>query len=258
VEAGLNNQGGDQQYWNGNISAIKWKGFGTGSDTEGQRSYKYQYDKSDKLKQATFQAFESAAWSKESNTLNEALAYDANGTIKTLERNHNLRGLSGTTVTSAAEAIDDLSYTYATGSGNRLTKVEDGAIGSAAQAGFVNGASTTTEYTYDVNGSLTADHNKGISGIAYNILGKPSIINFADGRKIEYTYDATGSKLTMKNYLFAGSHNGARRAAMLYSFLGTCKINGTNPFEWLSHVLNVIPTHPVNKLQQLLPNNCKM
>jgi transposase len=61
-----------------------------------------------------------------------------------------------------------------------------------------------------------------------------------------------------KNYLFAGSHNGARRAAMLYSFLGTCKINNVNPFDWLRHVLNVIPTHPVNQLRQLLPNICKM
>ena len=60
-----------------------------------------------------------------------------------------------------------------------------------------------------------------------------------------------------KNYLFAGSHNGARRAAMLYSFLGTCKINNVNPFEWLRHVLNVIPNYPVNKLQELLPNICK-
>jgi transposase len=60
-----------------------------------------------------------------------------------------------------------------------------------------------------------------------------------------------------KNYLFAGSHNGARRAAMLYSFLGTCKINGINPFEWLRHVLNVIPEHPVNRLQELLPQNVK-
>lgn len=61
-----------------------------------------------------------------------------------------------------------------------------------------------------------------------------------------------------KNYLFAGSHNGARKAAMLYSFLGTCKINDVNPFEWLRNVLNVIPNHPVNKLQELLPNFCKM
>ena len=58
-----------------------------------------------------------------------------------------------------------------------------------------------------------------------------------------------------KNYLFAGSHNGARRAAMLYSFLGTCKINNVNPFEWLQDILCKIPTHHVNKLQELLPRN---
>ena len=57
-----------------------------------------------------------------------------------------------------------------------------------------------------------------------------------------------------KNYLFAGSHNGARRAAMLYSLLGTCKINGVNPFEWLREALTRIPDHPVNNLQQLLPH----
>src|SRR5690606_34100216 len=42
-----------------------------------------------------------------------------------------------------------------------------------------------------------------------------------------------------KNYLFAGSHNGAQRAAMLYSFLGTCKINNINPFEWLRLTLGL-------------------
>lgn len=57
-----------------------------------------------------------------------------------------------------------------------------------------------------------------------------------------------------KNYLFAGSHNGARRAAMLYSFLGTCKMNHINPFDWLKDVLIKIPEHPVNKIEQLLPN----
>lgn len=58
-----------------------------------------------------------------------------------------------------------------------------------------------------------------------------------------------------KNYMFAGSHNGARRAAMLYSFLGTCKINKVNPFEWLQDILRRMPSHPVNRLEELLPNN---
>jgi transposase len=60
--------------------------------------------------------------------------------------------------------------------------------------------------------------------------------------------------LGRKNYLFAGSHNAARRAAMIYSLLGTCKINNINPFEWLRDVFERIPTHPINKIQELLPH----
>lgn len=200
IEGGLNNQAGDKQYWNGNISAIKWKGFSSGTGTDGQRSYKYDYDKSDKLKKATFQAYKTTDWTKEAGSLNEILAYDANGNIKTLQRNRNLRGLSGTTITSAAETIDNLTYTYASGTGNRLTKVEDAIAGTTGQAGFNNGANVTTEYTYDPNGSILTDQNKGVSAITYNVLGKAAVINFSDGRKIEYTYDATGNKLTMKTY----------------------------------------------------------
>lgn len=61
--------------------------------------------------------------------------------------------------------------------------------------------------------------------------------------------------LGRKNYLFAGSHNGARRAAMIYSLLGTCKMHGIEPFAWLKDVLERIPDHPVNRVEELLPQN---
>lgn len=61
-----------------------------------------------------------------------------------------------------------------------------------------------------------------------------------------------------KNYLFAGSHNGAKSAAMFYSFFGTCKKHGVNPYEWLKKVLDIIPDYKVNKLQDLLPKNLKL
>jgi transposase len=61
--------------------------------------------------------------------------------------------------------------------------------------------------------------------------------------------------LGRKNYLFAGSHDGAKRAAIIYSFLGTCKINNINPTEWLTDVLNRINDHKANRLAELLPNN---
>jgi len=63
--------------------------------------------------------------------------------------------------------------------------------------------------------------------------------------------------LGRKNYLFSGSHAGARRAALMYSLLGTCKLQGINPFEWLRDVLVRLPEHPVNRVAELLPQNWK-
>lgn len=40
-----------------------------------------------------------------------------------------------------------------------------------------------------------------------------------------------------KNYLFSGSHEGAKRSAMFYSFIGSCKMNGINPDEWLAYLI---------------------
>lgn len=66
------------------------------------------------------------------------------------------------------------------------------------------------------------------------------------------------SALGRKNYLFAGSHEGAKRAAMFYSFFGTCKKNNVNPYHWLKKVLQVIPDYPANKLTDLLPQNLQL
>jgi len=59
--------------------------------------------------------------------------------------------------------------------------------------------------------------------------------------------------LGRKNYMFAGSHEGAQRAAMMYSFLATCKINQVEPFEWLTKALTRLPDHSIQRLEELLP-----
>ena len=63
--------------------------------------------------------------------------------------------------------------------------------------------------------------------------------------------------LGRKNYLFAGSHEAAQRAAMIYSFLGSCKLNEVNPTEWLNDVLTRLPDHKANRLDELLPHKWK-
>jgi len=61
--------------------------------------------------------------------------------------------------------------------------------------------------------------------------------------------------LGRRNHLFAGSHAGAQKAAMFYSFFGTCKMNNVDPFTWFKTVLEIIPDYPANKLVDLLPQN---
>jgi transposase len=60
--------------------------------------------------------------------------------------------------------------------------------------------------------------------------------------------------LGRKNYLFAGSHAGAKRAAIVYSLLGSCKLQNINPYHYLIDILQRLPLQPVNKLQDLLPH----
>lgn len=59
--------------------------------------------------------------------------------------------------------------------------------------------------------------------------------------------------LGRKNYMFAGSHAGAKRAAIVYSLLGSCKLQDINPYEYLMDILQRLPLQPVNRLQELLP-----
>jgi len=63
--------------------------------------------------------------------------------------------------------------------------------------------------------------------------------------------------LGRKNYLFAGSHEAAQRAAMIYSFFAICKKHDVNPYAWLKHSLQNINTTPYKKLTNLYPQNYK-
>jgi len=60
-----------------------------------------------------------------------------------------------------------------------------------------------------------------------------------------------------KNYMFAGSHQAGQRAAIIYSLLGTCKLQGIDPARWLDDVLRRLPNHPEDNLIQLLPQSWK-
>jgi transposase len=59
--------------------------------------------------------------------------------------------------------------------------------------------------------------------------------------------------LGRKNYLFAGSDEGGRRAAILYTLIGTARLNGVDPQAWLTDVIARIAEYPINRIDDLLP-----
>ncbi len=64
-----------------------------------------------------------------------------------------------------------------------------------------------------------------------------------------------GAGVGRKNYLFFGSDTGGDRAAIAYSLIETCKLNGIDPQRYLQYVLARIADHPINRIEELLPWN---
>jgi hypothetical protein len=61
--------------------------------------------------------------------------------------------------------------------------------------------------------------------------------------------------LTRKNFLFAGADSGGERAAIAYSILGSCRLAGVDPLEYLADVLpKLMGTIRIIDLPQLLPS----
>jgi transposase len=60
-----------------------------------------------------------------------------------------------------------------------------------------------------------------------------------------------------KNWLFCGSDNGGRTAAILFSLIASCQRHHVDPFAYLRDVLTRIASHPHNRLAELLPDRWK-
>ena len=168
--------------YNGSISSMTWK---SGNEST-VRGYKFTYDGLDRVLNATYG--ETASISTNANRFSENVTgYDKNGNIKSLQR-------YGQTGASAYGLIDNLTFTL---NGNQLSRVDDAVMASAYGGGFEfkDGVKQGGEYTYDANGNLTKDLNKGITDIQYNCLNLPSAVTFSDGSTITYVYAADGTKL---------------------------------------------------------------
>lgn len=180
-----NSYGGNTPSYNGNISAMHWTTY-----ADKKRGYTFNYDNLARLTKANY--LENDIVSTHYGT---SYNYDKHGNITSLTRN-------GRTGTTAFGVVDELSLTY---NGNQLIKATDVVIDPtlSQSADFKDGTNQSAEYTYDRNGNMTQDLNKGISEISYNSLNLPDklvISNSLGSATNTYLYSADGKKLnvTMK------------------------------------------------------------
>ncbi len=178
--------------YSGNIAGLVWKSAGDGTN----RKFDLSYDDVNRLVGGSFNEQFAGGWGKsDPNNPNNAMdysvamGYDANGNIVALQQH-------GYKLGSPTGVIDSLNYSYAANS-NALMQVTDGANDSASQLGdfHYGGVKGAYDYTYDGNGNLKLDNNKGIDSIAYNYLNLPVYVHVKGKGNILYTYDAVGNKL---------------------------------------------------------------
>ena len=177
------NTGSGTPYYNGNISSMTWK---SGNETT-IRGYKYSYDAMNRLTAGNYG--EGSTLTSNTGRYSEIVGqYDKNGNISAGFVRNGLLSTGGYGTMNALVMTLD---------GNHLKAVRNATGGTAAPGsfGFVDGVTQTTEYTYDNNGNLTQDLNKGISNISYNSLNLPQVVTFSNGNTITYLYTADGRKL---------------------------------------------------------------
>jgi hypothetical protein len=95
--------------------------------------------------------------------------------------------------------------------------------------------------------------------IAYALSNWQALIRYAEDGDLEIDNNGVersllGAAVGRKNWLFFGSDNGGRTAAVLTSFITTCKRLDIDPFAYLRDIFQRLSTHPQNRLAEFLPD----
>jgi transposase len=105
---------------------------------------------------------------------------------------------------------------------------------------------------------ILSRHDAVAKAIAYLLNDWAGFTTFLEDGRICLTNNAAERELRSvargrKAWLFVGSDRGGERAAMMYSLIGTARLNGVDPLAWLTDVLVRIADLPQSRLHELLP-----
>jgi transposase len=96
--------------------------------------------------------------------------------------------------------------------------------------------------------------------IDYSLKRWSALTRFLDDGRLCMSNNAAERELRAiavgrRNWTFAGSDEGGRWAAAIYTLIATAKLNNVDPQAWLADVLARLPDHPAKRIHELLPWN---
>jgi transposase len=104
----------------------------------------------------------------------------------------------------------------------------------------------------------TANGGASAKAIDYTLKRWPALIRYAETGHLPIDNNVIENCIRLialgkKNWMFTGSERAGQRAAAIQTLLGTAKLNGLNPAEWLRDTLEKLPTWPNRRIDELLP-----
>jgi transposase len=107
-----------------------------------------------------------------------------------------------------------------------------------------------------------SDSNQIAKAIQYSLNRWTELTRFLDDGRLCMSNNAAERALRpiavgRHNWTFAGSDEGGRRAAAIYTLIETCKLNDVDPQAWLADILARLPDHSAKRIDELLPWNWK-
>jgi transposase len=148
----------------------------------------------------------------------------------------------------------------------QLYRVEEQARGMAAEERLRLRQTTSTailDKLHDYLGEIEAEvlpKSPAGRAIRYTLKNWTALTRYCQDADLAIDNNATerairGVAVGRHNWMFFGSDEGGKTAAVLRSFVASCQRVGVDPFAWLKDTLSRIPDHPITRISELLPHN---
>ena len=114
-------------------------------------------------------------------------------------------------------------------------------------------------YLLEIQGEVLPKSPEG-RAVRYTLKNWTALTRYCEDGDLQIDNNATerairGVAVGRNNWVFFGSDEGGKTAAVLRSFVASCQRVGVDPFVWLKDILSRIADHPITRIAELLPHN---